>query len=123
MTSVFIDAEERQVEAAAAAGARVCEIHTGPYAHTFHARGRDPESEAVRAEIDKVARAGVAIRALGMRFNAGHALNYFNVQPIAALAGVRELHIGHAIVSRSVFVGLREAVAQMKTLMREAAAR
>jgi pyridoxine 5-phosphate synthase len=123
MTSVFIDAEERQVEAAAAAGARVCEIHTGPYASAFHARGRDPESEAVRAEIDKIARAGVAIRALGMRFNAGHALNYFNVQPIAALAGVRELHIGHAIVSRSVFLGLREAVAQMKTLMREAAAR
>jgi pyridoxine 5-phosphate synthase len=123
MTSVFIDAEERQVEAAAAVGARVCEIHTGPYAHTFHAKGRDPESEAVRAEIDKIAHAGVAIRALGMRFNAGHALNYFNVQPIAALPGIRELHIGHAIISRSVFVGLREAVAQMKTLMREAAKR
>ena len=57
-----------------------------------------------------------------MRFNAGHALNYFNVQPVAALPGVRELHIGHAIVSRSVFVGLREAVRQMKALMREAAA-
>ena len=55
-----------------------------------------------------------------MRFNAGHALNYFNVQPVAALPGVRELHIGHAIVSRSVFVGLREAVRQMKALMREA---
>ena len=55
-----------------------------------------------------------------MRFNAGHALNYYNVQPIAALPGIRELHIGHAIVSRSVFVGLREAVAEMKRLMREA---
>jgi pyridoxine 5-phosphate synthase len=56
-----------------------------------------------------------------MRFNAGHALNYFNVQPIAAQEGVRELHIGHAIVSRAVFVGLREAVRQMKALLREAA--
>jgi pyridoxine 5-phosphate synthase len=56
-----------------------------------------------------------------MRFNAGHALNYYNIQPIARLAGVRELHIGHSIVSRSVFVGLREAVREMKALMREAA--
>ena len=58
-----------------------------------------------------------AIRQLGMRFNAGHALNYFNVQPVAALPGVRELHIGHAIVSRAVFVGMREAVREMKALM------
>ena len=71
----------------------------------------------------KIRAAGEAIRGLGMRFNAGHALNYFNVQPVAALPGVRELHIGHAIVSRAVFVGLREAVRQMKALLREAAAR
>ena len=58
-----------------------------------------------------------------MRFNAGHALNYYNVQPVAALPGVRELHIGHAIVSRAVCTGLREAVREMKRLMREAAAR
>jgi pyridoxine 5-phosphate synthase len=121
VTSVFIDAELPQVEAAARIGARVCEIHTGPYAHAFHARGRDPESPAVVAELDKIRRAGEAIRAAGMRFNAGHALNYFNVQPVAALCGVRELHIGHAIVSRSVFVGLREAVREMKRLMRESA--
>ena len=74
------------------------------------------------AEIDKVRQAGDAIRALGMRFNAGHALNYFNVQPIARLAGIRELHIGHAIICRAVFVGLREAVREMKQLMREAQA-
>ena len=65
--------------------------------------------------------AGQCIRDLGMRFNAGHALNYYNVQPVARLSGIRELHIGHAIVSRSVFVGLREAVREMKQLMREAA--
>lgn len=55
------------------------------------------------------------------RFNAGHALNYHNVQPVAALPGVRELHIGHSIVSRALFVGMREAVREMKRLMREAA--
>ncbi len=121
MTSVFIDAELPQVEASARIGARVCEIHTGPYAHAFHARGRDPESPAVVAELAKIRAAGAAVRAAGMRFNAGHALNYFNVQPVAALPGIRELHIGHAIVARSVFTGLREAVRQMKALIRETA--
>jgi pyridoxine 5-phosphate synthase len=121
MTSVFIDAELPQVEAAARIGARVCEVHTGPYAHAFYARGRDAQSPAVRAELEKIRAAGEAIRARGMRFNAGHALNYFNVQPVAALPGVRELHIGHSIVSRAVFLGMREAVREMKRLMREAA--
>jgi len=121
MTSVFIDAELPQVEASARAGARVCEIHTGPYAHAYHAKGRDSESAAVLVELDRIRTAGRAIRDLGMRFNAGHALNYVNVQPMAAIAGVRELHIGHAIVARSVFVGLREAVREMKALMRAAA--
>jgi pyridoxine 5-phosphate synthase len=121
MTSVFIDAEIPQIEAAARIGARVCEIHTGPYAHAFHAMGRDAEAQAVITELGKIRQAGERIRVLGMRFNAGHALNYYNVQPVARLAGIRELHIGHAIVSRSVFVGLREAVREMKQLMREAA--
>jgi pyridoxine 5-phosphate synthase len=123
VVSVFIDAELRQVEAAKRAGASVCEIHSGPYAHAFHSRGRDAESPAVVAELKKIQAAGEAIRSLGMRFNAGHALNYFNVQPVAALPGVRELHIGHAIVSRAVFVGMREAVREMKALMVQAAAR
>jgi pyridoxine 5-phosphate synthase len=117
MTSVFIDADLAQVEAAARIGARVCEIHTGPYAHAFHSKGRDAESKAVLKELRKIRLAGEAIRALGMRFNAGHALNYANVQPVAGLEGIRELHIGHAIVSRAVFVGLREAVREMKGLM------
>jgi pyridoxine 5-phosphate synthase len=121
VTSVFIDAEIPQVEAAERIGARVCEIHTGPYAHAFHSRGRDAESKPVLRELDKVRKAGEAIRAAGMRFNAGHALNYVNVEPVAALPGVRELHIGHAIVSRAVFVGMREAVREMKALMTLAA--
>ena len=123
IVSVFIDAELEQVEAAKRIGASVCEIHTGPYAHAFHSKGRDAESPAVVLELDKIHKAGEAIRSHGMRFNAGHALNYFNVQPVAALPGVRELHIGHAIVSRAVFVGMREAVREMKTLMMQAARR
>ena len=121
MSSVFIDAEAPQIEAAARIGARVCEIHTGPYAHAFHSAGRDAEAPAVLVELEKIRQAGQHIRQLGMRFNAGHALNYYNVQPVARLVDVRELHIGHAIVSRSIFVGLREAVREMKQLMREAA--
>jgi pyridoxine 5-phosphate synthase len=121
VVSVFIDPDLRQVEAARRIGASVCEVHTGPYAHAFHAKGRDAESKAVVKELAKIRKAGERIRALGMRFNAGHALNYFNVQPVARLAGVRELHIGHAIVSRALFVGMREAVREMKRLMSDAA--
>src|SRR5512145_1384324 len=120
VVSVFIDADPAQVEAAHRIGAAVCEVHTGPYAHAFHSRGRDAESPAVTAELGKLRAAGHAIRARHMRFNAGHALNYFNVEPVAQLAGVRELHIGHAIVSRAVFVGMREAVREMKLLVLQA---
>jgi pyridoxine 5-phosphate synthase len=121
VVSVFIDADPKQVDAAKRIGASVCEIHTGPYAHAFHAKGRDSESPAVLLELKKIQVAGEAIRSLGMRFNAGHALNYFNVEPVARLPGIRELHIGHAIVSRAVFVGMREAVREMKRLMSDAA--
>ena len=121
--SAFIDADLKQIQAAHDLGIEVCEIHTGPYAQVFHEQGRDADRPAVRQEIQKIAKAGERICELGMRFNAGHALNYFNVQPIAALQGVRELHIGHAIVSRAVFVGMREAVREMKRLMREACCR
>ncbi|MEN9771543.1 MAG: hypothetical protein RJA58_186 [Pseudomonadota bacterium] len=119
--SAFVDADLDQIRAAADMGIQVCEIHTGPYAAVFHTQGRDAQTAPVQSEITKIAQAGDLIMALGMRFNAGHALNYFNVQPIAALTGVRELHIGHAIVSRAVLVGMREAVREMKRLMREAA--
>ena len=121
VVSVFIDAQARQVEAARRIGAAVCEVHTGPYAHAFHAKGRDAESPGVVVELERIRAAGEAIRSLGMRFNAGHALNYFNVAPVARLPGVRELHIGHAIVSRALFVGMRDAVREMKQLMLQAA--
>ena len=118
--SVFIDADLAQVEAASQIGASVCEIHTGPYAHAFHAYGRDIAHEKTQLELNKVKQAGQLIQDLGMQFNAGHALNYYNVQPIAALSGIGELHIGHSIISRSIFVGLKEAVREMKALIQTA---
>jgi len=120
-TSAFIDAQPEQIDAAAAAGFGFCEIHTGPYAHAFNAAGGDLSDAMVAAELRKVADGGERIMAANMRFNAGHALNFENVWPIAALEGVCELHIGHAIVSRAVFTGLRDAVAEMKRLMVAAA--
>ncbi len=113
-TSMFIDADPRQIEAAAVVGARVCEVHTGPYAHAFHSEADGADNEHSLHELERVASAGRAITEAGMGFNAGHALNYLNVGPIAALPDIRELHIGHAIISRAVFVGVRDAVAEMK---------
>lgn len=121
IVSAFIDADERQVSAAAEAGFDVCEVHTGPYAQAFSSCGGDFRREELSRALAAVEVAGRAIKAAGMRFNAGHALNYHNVGPVAGLSGIEELHIGHAIVSRAVYVGMREAVRQMKALMTAAA--
>ncbi len=112
-TSLFIDADAHQVAAAARLGVEICEIHTGPYAHAFHSEGS--LGAQTKVELAKVAQAGAQVRAAGMRFNAGHALHYENVAHVAALDGVHELHIGHAIVSRAIISGLRAAVAEMKS--------
>lgn len=114
--SLFIDADRRQIEAASRTGAAAVEIHTGRYA--------DAADDAARArEHRAVADAIAAARELGLIANAGHGLHYHNVQPIAAIPGVHELNIGHAIVARAVYCGLHEAVREMKRLMREARAR
>ena len=113
--SLFIDADPRQVEAAAEVGAPVIEIHTGHYAE---ARTR----EARARELARVAEAVRLGREAGLQVNAGHGLSYENVRPVAALPGIAELNIGHAIVARAVFSGLAEAVREMKRLMREARA-
>ena len=114
VASAFIDAQERQVRAAHDAGFDVCELHTGPYAAVFLRVGGDDRSRSLRAELRKLREACELVQRLGMRCNAGHALNYANVGPIAALPGVGELHIGHAIVARAIYVGLRAATAEMK---------
>ncbi|HHN77685.1 MAG TPA: hypothetical protein ENK11_03285, partial [Phycisphaerales bacterium] len=115
--SAFIDAERRQVDACAEAGFDVCEVHTGPWSAAFAVCGGDMRRPELRMEMERVARAGHGIVKAGMRFNAGHGLNYHNVVPIAAMPIVEELHIGHAIVSRAVYVGLRRAVGEMKRLL------
>lgn len=117
LVSAFLDAEEEQIRAAKAARFDIVEVHTGPYAHAFAACRGDFLHEPLRREYERVRRAGALVRELGMRFNAGHALNYLNVEPIASLEGVEELHIGHAVVSRAVFVGLRGAVSEMRALL------
>lgn len=123
IVSAFIDPDRAQVDACVKAGFDVCEVHTGPFAHAFAECGGDFRRKSLSGELDKVRSAGEHIRACGLRFNAGHALNYHNVGPIAGLMGVAELHIGHAIISRSIYVGLREAVREMKELMAGAAQR
>lgn len=114
--SLFVDPDPRQIDAAAKAGAPVIEIHTGRYA--------DAATPAEQAqELERVAQAVAYGLQRGLKVNAGHGLNYHNVQRIAAIPGIAELNIGHAIVAQAVFVGLAEAVRSMKALMREAANR
>jgi pyridoxine 5-phosphate synthase len=111
--SLFIDADPVQVVAAAKAGAPCIEIHTGHYADATDTRSQRAEL----ARIVEAVRAGVEA---GLRVHAGHGLHYHNVRAIAALADIRELNIGHAIVARALFTGLGAAVAEMKRLMLEA---
>ena len=100
-------------------GFDVCEVHTGPYAHAFARCGGDLRKDELKAQHRLIEESGCVIGELGMRFNAGHALNYHNVRLIAAMPNIDELHIGHSIVSRAVYVGLRQAVGEMKALMVE----
>jgi len=112
--ALFIDPDAVQIEAAARAGAPVVELHTGAYAVA---------SGAARAtEFERLASGARLAARLGLTVHAGHGLDYHNVQPVAALAEVVELNIGHAIVSRAVFTGLAAAVRDMKALMRAARA-
>lgn len=113
--SLFIDACTEQIEAAQRAGATVIELHTGAYADAA-----SPDSAA--KELDRI-RVGAAHGvALGLRVNAGHGLHYQNVQAVAAIPGIAELNIGHAIVAQAVFDGWEKAVRDMKALIRTAAA-
>lgn len=111
--SLFVDPEPRQVEAAARAGAPVIEIHTGRYSDA-------PDEAARAAELDRIRAAVAAGAAAGLQVNAGHGLNYGDVQAVAAIPEIVELNIGHAIVARALFVGLEAAVREMKALMQAA---
>jgi len=112
--SLFVDADETQLDASKAAGAPVVEIHTGAFA--------DAETIPQRtAEFHRIESAVVHGISIGLAVNAGHGLHYHNVQEIAAVPGVEELNIGHAIVAHALFVGWENAVREMKALMFAAA--
>ncbi len=108
--SLFVDADERQLDAARATGAPVVEIHTGKYADATSV----PQQEKKLARIQ---RAAAHAHALGLQVNAGHGLNYHNVQPIVDIPNICELNIGHAIIAEALFIGLEQAVKKMKALL------
>ena len=110
--SLFIDPDPVQIAAAAKAGAPVIELHTGAYA--------EAEGEAAQAELQRIRAAVAEGLRHGLRVNAGHGLHYGNVKPVAALDGISELNIGHAIVAQSIFDGWEKAVRDMKALMVQA---
>lgn len=110
--SLFIEADPRQLEAAVALGAPVVELHTGTYCE---AEGADRA-----AELDRIQAAAKQAAALGLECHAGHGLTFENVRPIAAIPEVVELNIGHFLIGEAVFLGLGDAVREMRRLMDEA---
>lgn len=120
LVSLFLDPDPAQVEAAAKLGVQAVELHTGPYAHAAHPSAGQA---ALQRELQRLREVGQAVVDAGLRLHAGHGLNYTNVRAVAALPGVIELNIGHAIVSRAVMVGMREAVAQMRQILDNVAVR
>jgi len=109
--SLFIDPDLQQIQAAKDSGAPVIELHTGRYAEA-------ETQEAQAHELQRLTRAVEFATGLGLVVNAGHGLHYHNLQPIAALPGINELNIGHAIVAQAVFVGFKQAVRDMAELIR-----
>lgn len=108
--SLFLDPDRRQIEFAGTLGVQAVELHTGTYALA--------KGEKQNQELQRLTAAGAQIRELGLTLHAGHGLNYHNVGPVARIAGMHELNIGHAIVARAIFVGLERAVREMKDLLR-----
>jgi pyridoxine 5-phosphate synthase len=113
-SSLFIDPDMRQVEAAAALGAPAIELHTGAYAHA--------EGAAQARELERLIQCARRGTQLGLAVNAGHGLNYENVSAVAAIPEILELNIGHALIGHALFVGLAQAVREMKALMQAARA-
>lgn len=108
--SLFIDADLKQIEAAVRCGAPAIEIHTGHYADA-------KDSETQNAELQKIIQGVELARSLGLIVNAGHGLHYHNTQKIAVIEGINELNIGHSIIARALFVGIKEAVRDMRLLI------
>jgi len=108
--SLFIDADERQLDAAKKAGAPVVEIHTGKYADADSVPERTAELEGIRRGV-------LHAHELGLQVNAGHGLHYHNVRPIVAIPHIEELNIGHSVIAEALFIGLDQAVKNMKALL------
>jgi pyridoxine 5-phosphate synthase len=111
--SLFIDPDEAQIKAAAEIGAPVIELHTGCYADATHI-------EKQQFELERIKHAAEYAASLNLIVNAGHGLNYHNVKPVAAITELLELNIGHAIIARALFCGLKDAIRHMRQLMQEA---
>lgn len=111
--SLFIDADDEQIQAAAETGATVIELHTGRYADAHDVVEQQKELERVKAGV-------LSGLKHGLKVNAGHGLHYTNVQAIAAIADIAELNIGHAVVAQAVFVGWHNAISEMKAIMLKA---
>lgn len=114
--SLFIEAEERQLDAALRLGAPVVEFHTGEYAHAF----LDGDPERTARELKRIADMAALAAKNGIEPHAGHGLTYDNVQPIAAIPQLAELNIGHYLIGEAVFTGLEAAVLKMRDLMDDA---
>lgn len=114
--SLFIEAEERQIEAAMKLGAPVVEFHTGEYAHAQI----DGDSERTARELKRITDMAALAAKNGIEPHAGHGLTYENVTPIAAIPQLAELNIGHYLIGEAIFVGLENAVRRMRELMDEA---
>ncbi len=114
LVSLFLDPEVRQIDAAAEICVDAVELHTGPYAHAAVPSAGPAAMEAQLARLTIASKRVVDAR---MRLHAGHGLNYVNVRPVAKIPQMVELNIGHAIVSRAVMVGMREAVAEMRRIL------
>jgi len=119
--SAFIDADMQQIDAAKACGFSVCEIHTGAFAEAVIDNDFLLEHQTVQEELHRICKATEHILEQGMQCNAGHGLTHHNVGCIASIQGISELHIGHSIVSQSIFVGMRQSVEEMKDRIVESA--
>ncbi|WP_305969178.1 MULTISPECIES: pyridoxine 5'-phosphate synthase [unclassified Mameliella] len=111
--SIFIAADQRQIEAAHRIGAQVIELHTGAYCD-FHAEGQVDKRDA---ELERMREMATYAHSLGLEVHAGHGLTYETVQPVAAFPEVMELNIGHFLVGEAIFRGLGPAIAEMRRLM------
>ena len=110
--SFFVEPDPEQIKASKECGADAVEIHTGTYANAT--------GPAVAKELDRIKKAAVFAKKLGLHVHAGHGLTYRNVEPVAAIPEIEELNIGHNIIARAVFVGLQQAVREMIQIIEKA---